>query len=93
MIIFLCVACNDEELMYSCDPEVNNWVLENKDKYANISRDELARFNRDEQLGLFRSFSPDQKMYLYKEKYSFCDESINCKKTDGGCGAFRKYGL
>jgi hypothetical protein len=74
-LIFLCVACTEDEQTYSCNPETNNWVTENKDKYANISRDELAKFDPDKQLGLFRSFSPDQKVYLYKEKYHYLMKS------------------
>jgi hypothetical protein len=70
-ITFLYAACAKEELIYSYEPDVNDWVVENKHQYANIAREELTTFDWDKQLGLFRSFSPDQKLYLYQAKYRY----------------------
>jgi hypothetical protein len=64
-------GCQKDDLLYSCDPETNDWVIENKTVYANISRAEIATFSFDKQLGLFRSFAPEQRVRLYQEKYEY----------------------
>jgi hypothetical protein len=64
-------GCQKDELLYSCDSEINDWVIENKTVYANVPRAEMATFSYDKQLGLFRSFSPEQRVRLYQEKYRY----------------------
>lgn len=57
--------CSKEELEYSCDPNVNEWVVGNKLKCANVSRSELAQFTLRQQVGLYRSFKGEQKIKLW----------------------------
>jgi len=63
--------CSKEDLEYSCDPKVNQWVVDNKLKYANISRPEFVQFNMREQIALYRSFTGKQKMKLWNEKINY----------------------
>jgi len=68
-IMLSCMACS--KLEYSCSPTTNEWVLQNKEQYANVPRAQLATFDPDKQLGLFRSFVPEQKVRIYQEKYNY----------------------
>ena len=65
------VGCQKEELLYSCDSKINSWVIDHKDIYSDISRDELAKIEHDKQKGLFASFSPEQKVKIYLNKYQY----------------------
>ncbi|MCL2738119.1 MAG: bacteriocin fulvocin C-related protein [Bacteroidales bacterium] len=69
----LLTSCQKNELLYSCDPKINDWVIKTKSVYADISRDELAKLNLSlgEQKGLFLSFSPEQKTKIYQSKYQY----------------------
>jgi len=64
-------SCQQDELLYSCDPEINSWVIEHKIEYANLSRDQLVKFDYLKQRGLFASFSPEQKVNIYQSKYQY----------------------
>jgi len=74
-IILLAVTCTvascGKEEVYSCDPEINAWVVKNKVEFADISRDELAAFDYDKQEGLWASFLPEQKAKIFQSKYQY----------------------
>jgi len=69
-VLVFCMACS-KELEYSCDPKINEWVAQNKDAYAEISRTQLATFDIEKQQGLFRSFAPKQRSRIFHEKYDY----------------------
>ena len=71
MAVFEITSCNRDDLQYSCDPEINAWVLEHRIEYADISRDQLILFDYEQQRGLFASFSPEQKVKIYQSKYHY----------------------
>jgi len=60
-----------EELLYSCNPEINAWMVANKDVYTNISRAELATFSYEKRSAIFGNFSPERKVEIYMEKYHY----------------------
>ena len=70
VVIFSIASCGKEE-MFSCDPEINDWVVKNKVEYADVSRDELAKLDYDKQIGLFASFSPEQKVKIFQSKFQY----------------------
>ncbi|MFW5762108.1 MAG: bacteriocin fulvocin C-related protein [Cyclobacteriaceae bacterium] len=61
-------SCQKNELLYSCDPDVNQWILENKMMLAEIDRNTFAQVPMKKQIPLFRTFSPEQKVKLWNEK-------------------------
>ena len=75
-------SCQQEELLYSCDPEINDWVTGNKDDYSNISRDELVKFAYDKQSALWVSFLPAQKAKIYQSKYKYLMELNNLSEKE-----------
>jgi len=74
IIIGMLAGCQQKELLYSCDPEINDWVVKTKSLYTDISRDELATFDYDKQDGLWVSFSPEQKAKIFQSKYQYLIE-------------------
>lgn len=53
---------------YSCDPIVNNWIIENKTDLNNISREQLISLPINYQIPIYRSLSKDKKQELWKTK-------------------------
>ncbi|MDR0713195.1 MAG: bacteriocin fulvocin C-related protein [Bacteroidales bacterium] len=73
--ILLFSSCSKEALEFSCNPEVDSWVKQNKETYAGISRTRLAtEIDFDRQRALFVSFSPEQKVNIYQQKYQYLME-------------------
>jgi hypothetical protein len=57
-------------------------VKGNKETYANVSRSELAELSHEKQAGLFVSFSPEQKIKIYQEKYQYLMELNTLSKSE-----------
>lgn len=54
--------------IFSCDPEINNWVNKNISLITTFSRDEFAKLDESTQRAAFRSLSPDKKLQLWRVK-------------------------
>ncbi len=53
---------------YSCNENVNNWVIENKSDLVKMTRKDLLRFSDDYQRPIFRAFTPKQRLGCWYEK-------------------------
>jgi len=80
--LFFASCQKEENLQYSCNPDVNQWVIENKSEYANISRVDFSQLDINNQLGLYRSFESNQKIKLWKEKLEYLTTSVKLTKTE-----------
>lgn len=74
LIIFLLLqgvlfSCTKEEICYSCDPEVDAWVKENKESLTSISTSEIAQYKGARQSAIFRAMSVSKQQSLWLEKF------------------------
>ena len=76
------IACQKDDVVFSCDPEINKWVLEVKNQKNGINRDELAMIPLRKQVPLFRSFKPEKKVQLWNEKLSLLIASSNLTEKE-----------
>jgi len=53
---------------YSCDDDINNWVIENESEIENMSRTDLLLYNNDYQRPIFRAFTSKQRLSCWKDK-------------------------
>lgn len=67
-ITLLLSSCKKEQIVYSCDDEVNTFVVSNIDSIQSISRDSLATLPLPMQNGIFRGLTPENKVRIYSEK-------------------------
>jgi hypothetical protein len=70
-------SCQQDDLIYSCDPELNNFVTENKTEFSKISVTELASYDITLQRAVFRSWDAEKKRTAWLDKleqvlYSSC---------------------
>ena len=68
LILVLLVSCNQEEAIYSCNPEIDLWVKENKQSINAMSADEFLSLERDYQKASYIAFSPKQRENLWISK-------------------------
>lgn len=64
LLTILCFAfysCDKDELEFSCDPEINEYVDKNKKKLRIISLDELNNYDISLQRAVFNSWDPSRK--------------------------------
>lgn len=68
LVLFATSCESDLNEVYSCDPEVNDWVNENKEDLSNINRRELLNHSPDVQRAIVRSFTAEKRFELWHEK-------------------------
>ena len=67
MLLFL-TACQEEELIYSCDPNMNKIVKSAVIEYNQITLSEFLQFDIDFQRAVYRSLTPDRRYDFWSEK-------------------------
>lgn len=67
-LIFVLSSCNQEELVYSCNPEIDLWVKENKQTIDVMSTNEFLSLERDYQKASYIAFSSKQREFLWVSK-------------------------
>ncbi len=80
--IFILLSCQKEQEVFSCDPDTQQWVVDNKNNYTNISRGQFALVPYKMQIPLYRSFSPVHKWNLWNEKIDILMSSDNFTITE-----------
>lgn len=68
LILMLIVSCSQDETIYSCNPEINLWVKENKQSIDVMSSNEFLSLERDYQKASYIAFSPKQRENLWVSK-------------------------
>lgn len=61
------VSCTKE--VYSCDPDVNEWTIANKDYYATASRAEIVSLPIERQRAVYLTLPGQKKLDLWMAKY------------------------
>ncbi len=72
-----CKKADDQ--LYSCNKEVNSWVVANKSEVVNLSREQLVTLPLAYQKAIFIAMPKERKCELYKEKL---DLLLNSKEFD-----------
>jgi hypothetical protein len=77
MLLFSCDKKNNNE-QYSCNAEINEWASRNNAKLGNYNRRQLANvLGIDSQKAIYRTFTPEQKCNVWKEKLQLSIDSSN----------------
>lgn len=67
-LLFLLVSCSQEDSVYSCNPEIDLWVKENKEAIEEMPTDEFLSLERSYQKASYLVLSPEQRKNLWVEK-------------------------
>ncbi len=65
--LLLLISCDDEP-MYSCDEQTDRWVKENMEFVRNIDRDSFLTYSNAKKRAMYRAFTPEQRISMWKEK-------------------------
>lgn len=65
--LFVFASCQEEEI-YSCNEEVNDWVKENLKEIRTMTRSEWKNLDEYVKRGCFVAFTQQQKVDFWKEK-------------------------
>lgn len=98
--ILLQSCTQTDELMFSCDKGIDNWVKDNISDIQEMSRAEWNKLSYSEQIAVFRAFTPEKKFAFWAEKFEELKqlpwtpaelahierERGHCNVTSGGCG-------
>ena len=68
VIILSLVSCNKNEVIYSCNSEVNDWVNKNLYGISTMTRSEWKALDNEYKIPVFRAFSQEQRILFWKEK-------------------------
>ena len=72
-------SCQQDEMLYSCEPEVDEYIKSNLSDIQTMSRDEFLKIERDLQPSIFYAFTPEQKQLIWLEKFQ---NVLSLKLTD-----------
>lgn len=67
--ILLQSCTQTDELMFSCDKGIDNWVKDNISDIQEMSRAEWNMLPYSEQIAVFRAFAPEKKFAFWAEKF------------------------
>ncbi len=63
------MGCEDpEEVLCSCNPEVNNWASKYKSSFSDITRAQLATLPISYKRAVYRTLTPEKQAQLWNEK-------------------------
>lgn len=68
LLLFMNNCKESEEICYSCDPDINSWVIQNKEEIKNFDRIKIATFSHSYQKAIIGSLTPHGKKVLWQEK-------------------------
>lgn len=68
-VAFSCSQQKDDEIAYSCNPEINQWAIDNAEELQKMTRKEFLELeNLDYQFAALGVFSAEQKISIWKGK-------------------------
>ena len=79
MILAGFVSCSEEETIYSCNEQTNEWVKEHLSTIRNMSRQQCKSLPQSKKTAVFRAFTQNQRLNFWKDKLK---ETLNLKWTD-----------
>ena len=62
------VGCQKQQETFSCNTKINDKVIKNREANQNISRYQIATYDMDEQVAIFRSLTNENKLRIFNEK-------------------------
>ena len=66
MISLAFISCTQEdEILYSCDKEINEWVIVNKQSIQQMDRHDLLQMDKSTMRAAYRAFSKEQKIAFW----------------------------
>jgi hypothetical protein len=66
---FVFTSCDEKELEFSCNPEINNIVKSSEFEFSKIGLAELLEYDIELQKAIFRSFELQKKKSIWVEKF------------------------
>ncbi len=68
-ILLLLIGCQKEKIFYSCNKDVNNWIVLNKQYIDTIkSRNTLLSYDIEYQKAIFRALQPEVRYSIWIDK-------------------------
>ena len=64
--IVLTSCSQEEDVLYSCNEEINEWVIENKEIINQMNRDDLLKMDPAQMRATYRAFSQKQKIEYWE---------------------------
>lgn len=69
--LFVLLSCKKPPLEFSCDPKVNEFVVENRKEFAKIAVNELVSYNPKVQRAIFNSWDYQKKRRVWLDKLQY----------------------
>jgi len=84
IIIIILTSCQNDDLVYSCDPEINSYVTDNKQKFAQIDVLQITSYEYPLQKAIFNSwdFGKKREEWINKLNYVISNENLTIKEVD-----------
>ena len=71
ILILILTSCQHDELLYSCDPVINSYVIENKLKLAQIDVLQITSYEYSLQKAIFNSWDFAKKREVWIDKLNY----------------------
>ncbi len=69
LLTMLFLSCQQEEIIYSCDPEINDFIRLNISEIQAMSRAEFLKAERDLRPAIFNALTAERRQQIWLEKY------------------------
>ena len=76
-VYFLCVtaltimvSCSSDELTYSCDREINQWVKDNIESIQQMDRSDWLSVSGEMSIATYRAFTYQQRIRFWQDKFT-----------------------
>lgn len=79
LVLLSFTSCSNDELVYSCDKEINELVTKNLTEYSSMTRDEWLKLPDSLKIPVYRTFSVDLKYKFWQKK---CEELLSLEWSD-----------
>lgn len=68
--MFFLASCNQEEVCYSCDENVDAFVKENLKAIQQMNRADIIKYSNEKQRGIYRALSAEKKKEIWQDKFA-----------------------
>lgn len=70
LVVFLLLFtnCQKNELLYSCDEGLNDWVFDHKEEIKEMNRENWKLLDERVKIPVYRAFNQEQRISFWKEK-------------------------
>jgi len=69
LFITISSCTKNSENYYSCDPTINEWVINNSERIQKLTPSELMEYNLESQKAIFCSMTPQQRFEVWRYKF------------------------